>query len=207
MDRIKTETQDDVLSIQAFDDIDMEEANPSPHEQNLMDEHKTGVKMEYVDQSHDLISIVKCEEVPEPITFPVVKREPEEEKFVQNKLEVKEEECGFPTERIVDNVDKSVSEERADIDREEDTLTQYGSNVISDVGRYSNRCNICNEVFVTPESMKLHSDEHRTEKSFKCEVCGKCYLRLADLDIHAFTLAKGYLNVSYVIRVSQHRRS
>ncbi|KAJ4425880.1 hypothetical protein ANN_27506 [Periplaneta americana] len=53
-------------------------------ERNLSDEHMAGVKMEYVDQSHDFASEVKFEENPEPTSFPLVKDEPESEPPVRN---------------------------------------------------------------------------------------------------------------------------
>ncbi|KAJ4425846.1 hypothetical protein ANN_27472 [Periplaneta americana] len=47
-------------------------------ERNFLDHHVTGIKEEYVKQSHDLVSEVKCEKDPVAISFAVVKREPEE---------------------------------------------------------------------------------------------------------------------------------
>ncbi|XP_069671166.1 uncharacterized protein [Periplaneta americana] len=61
-------------------------------ERNLLDEHMTSVKMEYVDQSHDFASEVKFEENPETISFPVVKDEPEDRNFLdQHVTGIKEE--------------------------------------------------------------------------------------------------------------------
>ncbi|KAJ4425334.1 hypothetical protein ANN_27949 [Periplaneta americana] len=74
-------TQFDPLAVQSCGDADTMETKFSPDERNLLDEHMAGVKMEYVDQSHDFASEVKFEENPEPISFPVVKDEPEERNF------------------------------------------------------------------------------------------------------------------------------
>ncbi|KAJ4425883.1 hypothetical protein ANN_27509 [Periplaneta americana] len=46
-------------------------------EQNFTDQHVTGMKEEYKDKSQDLTTEIKFEEDPVPISFPVVKREPE----------------------------------------------------------------------------------------------------------------------------------
>ncbi|KAJ4425881.1 hypothetical protein ANN_27507 [Periplaneta americana] len=64
------------------EDIKNHSQNPALFKEwNLLDEHMTGVKMEYVDQSHDFASEVKFEENPEPTSFPIVKDEPEERNF------------------------------------------------------------------------------------------------------------------------------
>ncbi|XP_069673111.1 uncharacterized protein [Periplaneta americana] len=47
-------------------------------ERNLGDQHVTGIKEEYEDQSQDLTTEIKFEEDPVPISFPVLKHEPEE---------------------------------------------------------------------------------------------------------------------------------
>ncbi|KAJ4425337.1 hypothetical protein ANN_27952, partial [Periplaneta americana] len=48
-------------------------------ERNFLDPHVSGIKEEYEDQSSDLLYEVKVEDDLVPISFPVVKREPEEE--------------------------------------------------------------------------------------------------------------------------------
>ncbi|XP_069669764.1 uncharacterized protein [Periplaneta americana] len=72
MDVIKAEQEVDPLSLETSDDTDEDEKKP-------VLKHVTGIKEEYEDQSHDLTSEIKFEEDPVPISFPVVKREPEEE--------------------------------------------------------------------------------------------------------------------------------
>ncbi|KAJ4437848.1 hypothetical protein ANN_13787 [Periplaneta americana] len=75
MDVIKAELEVDPLSL----DTDEEEKKPILEERNLVDQYLTGIKEEYVDQSHDFKSEIKFEEDPAPVSFAVVKREPEEE--------------------------------------------------------------------------------------------------------------------------------
>ncbi|XP_069669571.1 uncharacterized protein [Periplaneta americana] len=79
MDVIKMECEIDPLAIGRSNETDTVEENPLSQEWNLLDQHMPGVKVEYVDQSHDLTSEVKLEDDPEPNSFPVVEREPEEE--------------------------------------------------------------------------------------------------------------------------------
>ncbi|KAJ4425379.1 hypothetical protein ANN_27994 [Periplaneta americana] len=77
MDVIKAELEVDPLSLETSDNTDEDEKKPILEERNLVDQPVTGIKQEYVDQSHDLTSEIKFEEDPEPQSFPVVKREPE----------------------------------------------------------------------------------------------------------------------------------
>ncbi|KAJ4425351.1 hypothetical protein ANN_27966, partial [Periplaneta americana] len=98
------------------------------------------------------------------------------------------EKLGKNPTSIEDNIN-SLSQGLASIEPEEDKLTQCGSNGadcsnIRDVSRDSMKCNICNEVFVTPQSMKLHYHIHTIRKSFKCDVCGKCFSTTKDLSRH-----------------------
>ncbi|KAJ4425652.1 hypothetical protein ANN_27848 [Periplaneta americana] len=88
---------------------------------------------------------------------------------------------------IVDNVEKNLSQECASIDLAEHKLTQCGSSRpessnIMDIRRTSIKCN---EVFVTQQPMKLHFHIHPRNKSFKCNVCGKCFSDSANLNKHA----------------------
>ncbi|KAJ4425376.1 hypothetical protein ANN_27991 [Periplaneta americana] len=80
MDVIKAELEVHPLFPETSDHTDEHEKKPVLEERNHVDQHVTGIKEEYVDQSHDLTSEIKFEEDPVPITFPMVKREPEEER-------------------------------------------------------------------------------------------------------------------------------
>ncbi|KAJ4425375.1 hypothetical protein ANN_27990 [Periplaneta americana] len=77
MDVIKAELEVDPLSVETSDDTDEDEKKPILEERSLVDQLVTGIKEEYVDQSHGLTSEIKFEEDPVPISFRVVKREPE----------------------------------------------------------------------------------------------------------------------------------
>ncbi|KAJ4425640.1 hypothetical protein ANN_27836 [Periplaneta americana] len=99
-------------------------------EQNFLDQLVTVIKEENVNQSSD----VKSEINSVPIAFPVVKREPEEEQSdldtvnEESSLEVMAEDNEDLAESIVDNVEKSVSQEVVNIVREEDKSIQPGNN-------------------------------------------------------------------------------
>ncbi|XP_069670635.1 uncharacterized protein [Periplaneta americana] len=100
MAAIKTEPEDDVLAVRPyFVDTDMEGTNPSADEGYLQNTLACWTRVPRMDPSCDLKSEIKMEETAESSTFPAMKCEPEEEIFVQNKLEIKEEECEVPTER------------------------------------------------------------------------------------------------------------
>ncbi|XP_069669315.1 uncharacterized protein [Periplaneta americana] len=79
MDVMKAELEVDPLSLETSYDTDQDEKKPILEERNLMDQHVTGIKEEFVDESHDLTSEIKFEDDPESISFTVVKREPEDE--------------------------------------------------------------------------------------------------------------------------------
>ncbi|XP_069672986.1 zinc finger protein 813-like [Periplaneta americana] len=192
MDVIKMESEVDPLAVQLCDDAIKEEANPSPDEGNMLDLQVTRIKEECVDDSYDHNPEIKFEEIILPNNFPVVKCEPEEElcdlDTVKDELDLEvtagEKEI-FPNS-VVDNVEKSVSLECTGIYREEDKLPQYDSSRpdISEMSHNSVKCHICHEVFITSESMKLHSHVHTMKKPFKCDVCGKYFTRSWNLKVH-----------------------
>ncbi|KAJ4425851.1 hypothetical protein ANN_27477 [Periplaneta americana] len=108
----------------------------------------------------------------------------------EQKVEVSSDEDEVFPESIVDNVDNRVSQECANIHLEENKLTQCSSNrldassTISDIKCKSLKCDICNEDFLTPQSLKLHFRIHTIKNSFECDVCGKCFLKLSDKKKH-----------------------
>ncbi|XP_069669337.1 uncharacterized protein [Periplaneta americana] len=79
MDVTEMECEIDPVAIGRSSETDTVEENPLFQEWDLMDQDMTGVKVEYVDQSHDLTSEVIFEDDLEPNSFPVMEREPEEE--------------------------------------------------------------------------------------------------------------------------------
>ncbi|XP_069673314.1 zinc finger protein 189-like isoform X2 [Periplaneta americana] len=169
-------------------------------EENLLHLEVTGMKTNCLDHSCDLKSEIKVEDTPEPVSFSVVKSEADEDLFdvdrvqPKQKVEVSSEEDEVFSESILEVVLKDVSQERAFIASKKNKLTQCASNRadcsnISDIYRNSIKCNICNEIFATPESLKLHFDVHRPlhtgEMQFHCDVCGKPFRRSGNLKRHA----------------------
>ncbi|KAJ4425715.1 hypothetical protein ANN_27911 [Periplaneta americana] len=83
---MKTECVDQSYDIKS--EIKIEDTTPVPlvfpmvktedDERNIGDQHVTGIKEEYEDQTQDLASEIKFEDDPVPISFPVLKHEPEE---------------------------------------------------------------------------------------------------------------------------------
>ncbi|XP_069671286.1 uncharacterized protein [Periplaneta americana] len=100
----------------------------SEQERNFLDHHVTGIKEEFVNQSHDLLSEVKCEKDPVAISFPVVKREPEEEQSDSDavneepRVEVTAEDNEVLTERIANRNERTGSTELASLPLEENEV-------------------------------------------------------------------------------------
>ncbi|XP_069670215.1 uncharacterized protein [Periplaneta americana] len=78
MDAIKMEPEVVPLTVQSCDDAVKEESQPSPDDRNSLDQHVTAIKEEYVNQSPELLSDIKEEREPNPVSFSMMKREPEE---------------------------------------------------------------------------------------------------------------------------------
>ncbi|XP_069672773.1 uncharacterized protein [Periplaneta americana] len=100
MDVIKTESDINPWAIQSSE---TEEKKPLSEEGNLLDLHVTGIKEECMDDTCDLTSEIKFEEITMPNHFPFVKCEVEEESCVlhieKEELKVLAEEDGFYSER------------------------------------------------------------------------------------------------------------
>ncbi|XP_069669705.1 gastrula zinc finger protein XlCGF17.1-like isoform X2 [Periplaneta americana] len=196
MDLIKMEPEDDPLSLLQHDNTHrIEENKASSKEENLSHLEETGMKTECLDQSYDIKSEIKVEDTtPVPISFPMVKTEVDEDLLdvdgvqQEQKVEVSSEEDEMLTENIVNNVEQCVPQECPGIDCHGEKLTR-GSNspdfpYTNDVSHKSIKCNICNEVFVTPQSLSLHFRIHTIKKSFRCNICGK-FFSSSNLKIHA----------------------
>ncbi|KAJ4425463.1 hypothetical protein ANN_28079 [Periplaneta americana] len=153
MDVIKMEPALDLLYLQLHDNTyEMEGNDPLSEERNLSHLDVTGMKTECMDQSYDIKSEIKVEDItPMPISFPVVKTEVDKELLdvgrvrLEQKVEVSSEEDEVLTESFVDHDEKRVIRERTGIDREEDNLTECGSNRqdcsnLSDVNRNYIKC-------------------------------------------------------------------
>ncbi|KAJ4425570.1 hypothetical protein ANN_27765 [Periplaneta americana] len=175
----------------------MEENKTSLEEGDLSHLEVSGMKTECVDQSYDVKSEIKIEDTNlVPISFPMVKSEFDEDLFEvdrveqEQKVEVSSEEDEVFSESIASDVEKSLSQEHASVGSEEHNLIQCASNRpecsnINDVSDNSIKCNICNKVFGTPQSLKLHYHIHTKKKLFKCDICGISLLKLSDVKKHA----------------------
>ncbi|XP_069671648.1 zinc finger protein 664-like isoform X1 [Periplaneta americana] len=196
MDVIKKEAEVDPLAIQWNDNTDSAEKKPLSEEGNLLDLHVAGIKKECVDRSYDLTSGFSVEESAVPTNFVATKCKAEEELCDLNavkeevKLDVMAEGNEILTNSFVDNVEKTVSSEYDGMTREEDTLTQCGSYKLdsligSDVSHSSIKGDLSTEGFVTSQSQKHNLRTHTLRKSFKCDICGKCFTRWSVLKRHA----------------------
>ena len=46
-------------------------------------------------------------------------------------------------------------------------------------------CTICSEVFTSSMSLKKHKwNEHESQKENKCDICGKAFLKISELNLH-----------------------
>ncbi|KAJ4425421.1 hypothetical protein ANN_28036 [Periplaneta americana] len=193
MDVIKKEPEIDLLAIQSSDNTDSSHKRLS-EEWHLSHLEVTGMKKECLNHSYAMKTEIKIEDTPVPISFPTLKTEVDEDLLDVDRVQqaqivgVTSEEDEVLTDSIVHIVEKSISGEHASIDREEDNFVPCGNKTpncsnISDVSRNSIMCDICNDT-LTPQSLKLHLHIHTIKRSFKCEVCGMCFSRLADLKRH-----------------------
>ncbi|XP_069671291.1 zinc finger protein 239-like [Periplaneta americana] len=198
MDVIKLEPAVDLLDLQLHDSTyEMEENDPLSQEGNSSHLEVTDMKTECVDQSYDIKSEIKVEDTtPLPISFAMVKTEVDEDLLdvdrvqEEQKVEISSEEDEVLPESFMNHGEKKVIQQRTNIDREEDNLIQYDSNRpdcsnVSDASRNCVQCSMCNEVFVTVQSMELHFRIHKQIKSSRCDVCGKCISSPSNLKTHA----------------------
>ncbi|XP_069669834.1 uncharacterized protein [Periplaneta americana] len=149
-------------------------------ERNFSDHHVTGIKEEYEDQSHDLTFEIKFEEDPVPISFPVVKREPEEE------------------QSDLDTVNKEPRVEGTAGDNEifTECIAVNGENLVpgccdniaqdeqQPADKELQRCDVCGKCFSGPVQLKSHASVHTGEAPFICDVCGKHFSLVENLRRH-----------------------
>ncbi|XP_069669875.1 zinc finger protein 695-like isoform X2 [Periplaneta americana] len=205
MDVIKKEPEVDPLCLRPQDNIyEIGGNNTLSEEWNLSHLEVAAMKTECVDQSYDIKTEIKVEDnTSVPISLPMVKSEVDQELFYldrvqeEQKVEVSSEGDEVISESVVHNVKKNVSQEHVRINNEDEKLTQCDNNRpgcsnISDVSLNSIKCNTSNEV-LTRESLNIHFHIHKRKKSFKCDVCGKCFLKLSGLKRHALLHTGGML--------------
>ncbi|XP_069670417.1 zinc finger protein 714-like [Periplaneta americana] len=232
MDEIKMEPVVDLLGLEPHNTSELKENTTLSEEGNLSHLQVAGIKTECVDHSYDLTSEVKVEDTPEPVsfrmmkceveetpqpvTFPMVKSEVDEDSFDLNRLHEEEKvEISSKEDKVLldsndSNVRKIRSSECDVIPRNEEELTQCCSNLDSsiacDLSSESNKCKICNEVFVTAQTLKRHFQTHTLKKSLKCDICGKYFLELSSLKTHAI-LHTGEISIQCDVRAKSSRGS
>ncbi|KAJ4425821.1 hypothetical protein ANN_27447 [Periplaneta americana] len=206
MNGIKMEAEVDPLSLESQDNkykikenMALLEVGKLPYLQVV------DIKTECVDHSYDFTSeikvedshMVKCEveDTAEPVIYPVVKYEIDENLFdmdrvqQEEKVEISSNDDDILLERNTNN-DKNESSECDWIARDEQNLMQNGcyifdDSIACDVSHDCIKCNICNEDFVTPQLLNRHFQIHTLEKSFKCDVCGDSFFEVNDLEKHS----------------------
>ncbi|KAJ4425933.1 hypothetical protein ANN_27559 [Periplaneta americana] len=171
-----------------------EENNDLSEERNLLDLQATGMKTEYVDHSYDLKSQIKDEDSSVPNIFPVMKCEVEEDLFDLDKVQQEQKEelssegDEVLTESVVDNEKTELPACESIV--HEEKLAQcpsfrLDSTIGCDIIHSPIKCDICNEDFLSSQSLERHFRTHTLKKSFKCDVCGKSYTHTGSLKIHA----------------------
>ncbi|KAJ4425506.1 hypothetical protein ANN_27700 [Periplaneta americana] len=183
MDVIKVEPEIDPLRLEPHDITYETEENKEGH---LLDLQATSIKTECVNHSPDLTSEIKVEDSPLPIILNMMKCEVKENSFSadivqqEHTLSVSLKENEVLTESFADSDEKIVPTAECDV-HEEQKLTlcrsyRIDGSIGSDIDHSSIKCDICNKIFVTSQSLKSHFRSHTSKKSCKCNVCGKCFL-------------------------------
>ncbi|XP_069669662.1 zinc finger protein 239-like [Periplaneta americana] len=195
MDVIKAELEVDPLSVETSDDTDEDEKKPILEERKLVDQLVTGIKEEYVDQSHDLTSEIKFEEDPVPISFCVVKREPEEEQsdfHEEPRAEVTAEDNEVFAESIAATNERTVTSEFGSLAPEVNgTVCEIPKN--SGCSEKPSRTREDEKKFEFELSKMTVSNSEKLsgrppkdagKKPLKCDVCNKFFSRAWYLKTH-----------------------
>ncbi|XP_069690473.1 zinc finger protein 664-like [Periplaneta americana] len=199
MDVIKMEPDDDPFGSLPHDNTyKMEEMKASSEERNFLDQHVTGIKEEYVDQSRDLTSQIKFAEDPVPISLPVVKCVPEETHSDMDTVskepwvELTTEDNKILTERIAGTSEKTVSSELDGIAHEENENSCEILKISTSPGKLMWTCQdekpldfeVSKLAFFKSVKLNGHLPKLVGKKSLKCEVCGICFPTSSKLKTH-----------------------
>ncbi|XP_069670948.1 zinc finger protein 596-like isoform X5 [Periplaneta americana] len=185
---IKEEPEVDPLALEGSDDIYLDRKK-----------HPSEIKMEYVNCSYNLKLEVNSEQNPMPITFPLVKCEPQEE----DALSIEETTENVFDKSIAVNHEKgvmSIGTSYYHLTKEKcSNLEEYDKNYVPsmedtgemicgiDADDISLKCNICGKTFGHKANLKRHVlRAHNLERSFQCDVCGVSFTKSETLKKHSF---------------------
>ncbi|KAJ4425385.1 hypothetical protein ANN_28000 [Periplaneta americana] len=156
------------------------------------------IKEEYEDHSHDLTSEIKFEEDPVPISFPVVKREPEEEQSdlatvnEEPRVEGTAEDNEIFTEWIAANKERCVSSKFDGIAQEEnETVCEIPKNSDSSEKRIRTRedkkqlqLEMSKEYLSNLAKSTTHLRERVVKNAYKCDICGRSFSTSCNVKKH-----------------------
>ena len=54
----------------------------------------------------------------------------------------------------------------------------------NEMDKTSYQCTYCGKRFISQSKLKIHEMIHTGERPFKCEICGKCFNQLVNLNKH-----------------------
>ncbi|XP_069680828.1 gastrula zinc finger protein XlCGF57.1-like isoform X3 [Periplaneta americana] len=196
MDVIKMESEVNSVAVGIGDDMETEE-KLLPEVDNMLDHDTDERKVELVDPGCGLASSLCFEEMPVPITFPVVKSEPEEYSWDMDEknLDVATEDnailpdkftgpCDASTGDVLDN--ESLSEgmsQSDDLGLQQLTASQRNHNLLDSEDKPF-KCEFCSLGYKLKSSLKSHLRLHTGDNPLRCEICGKYFSLSQSLKSH-----------------------
>ncbi|KAJ4447036.1 hypothetical protein ANN_09025 [Periplaneta americana] len=205
MDKVKTKPEGDPFTVQSSAHTKLEEKKSSSEEVNSLNQRSTEINMECDEDSCDLTSQIRFEEVLLPNNFPMVKCEAVEESCYVETIKEEEE----TTDEVI--AETSLNTDGDEMLQDEDTNPEnalssgncaFGSTLdrqiydhflrgenlqslsasLTDRGPY--KCVACGKVVQTLHNLKTHFRTHAGEKRFKCDICGKYFSESGNLKAH-----------------------
>ncbi|XP_069680822.1 zinc finger protein 69-like isoform X5 [Periplaneta americana] len=187
MDVIKMESEVNSVAVGIGDDMETEE-KLLPEVDNMLDHDTDERKVELVDPCCGLTSSLCFEEMPVPITFPVVKIEPEEHSWDMDEknLDVATDDnailpdkftgpCDASTGNVLDN--ESLIEgmsQSDDLGLQQLTASQRNHNLLDSEDKPF-KCEFCSLGYKLKSSLKSHLRLHTGDNPLRCEICGKYF--------------------------------